>query len=551
LWILKIFSPEQLFIAKREKNHSRRIMIMNMKRIIVVWSMLLMLALTLLAGCAGSSGSSPNTNAPLSAGNINLIFVVSPDLANDPLGDIDQDTANLTNQGLQRSLRMAPYLKQQVLGGNNVTGIYALAPMTHLQNANKYSNIPDMTAIGFIQQFALLNQINLIVDDSGGTYTGNNYPLFVQYGVGEGLPIGVIPPSSYITGAQGLAFNDDASGNNIALVTRIINANQSGFYVFSAPWDTIKALMTKINAKYPYNLNFPTTYLGSNYVYAISITPSPSGSASLVTYNSNLTPPSTYPVLPAPVASAACTNNFQPYFSKVLTAGVGGVVIPSLANTNQTIYIVRHAEAHPDDPVFGFEDGNYVAAGQWRALSLANALNGKISPTMVYSIDPAQSYSLPYSLPISWPDLFSVSYARPSLTILPYAIANKLPFYLAASFEIGTNPTDQLVAQKTSNFFFTHPHPDGDGVNLSGQTILLAWESGHIRPFLNALLASYVLTNPPQIPPIPGSPAGSWPDADYDTIWTVILDDLGNLTVHNAFCEGIDSDSLPATAPQF
>ena len=149
-----------MFIAERENNHLRRIM--NMKRFFVLWSLFLILALTLLAGC-GSSDSSPNTNAPLSADNINLIFVVSPDLANDPLGDIQPDTANLTNQGLQRSLLMAPYLKQQVLGGNNVTAIYALSPMTHLQNANKYSNIPDMTAIGFIQQFALLNQITLTV----------------------------------------------------------------------------------------------------------------------------------------------------------------------------------------------------------------------------------------------------------------------------------------------------------------------------------------------------------------------------------------------------
>jgi len=513
---------------------------MNMKRISVVRSLFVILALTLLAGCGGGSGSSPNTNAPLSAGNINLIFVVSPDLANDPLGDIDQDTANLTNQGLQRSLRMAPYLKQQVLGGNNVTAIYALSPMTHLQNANKYSDIPDMTAIGFIQQFALLNQITLPVAPTS-IYTGNNYPLFVQYGGEEDVPSGVFPPSSYITGARGLAF-DDLHDYNIGLVNRIIEAKQSGFYVFSAPWETIKALMTKINTQYVYNLNLPTTYMGSNYVYAISIIPSES--ASLVTYNSNLTPPSTYPVLPAPVQSAACTNNFQPYFSRVRTGGVRGVVIPSNANTNQTIYIVRHADAHPD-PAFGFEDGNYVAAGQWRALSLANALNGKIRPTMVYSIDPAQSYSLPYYLPFSLPNYFSVSYARPSLTILPYAIANKLPFYLVASFEIGTNPTVETVAEDTRKFFFT-------GGTFNDQTLLVAWESGHIRPFLNALLKSYG-GNYPQLPmPVtPPGPAGGWPDADYDTIWTVILDDLGNLTVHNALCEGIDSASLPATAPQF
>ena len=497
---------------------------MNMKRISVVRSLFVILALTLLAGCGGGSGSSPNTNAPLSAGNINLIFVVSPDLANDPLGDIDQDTANLTNQGLQRSLRMAPYLKQQVLGGNNVTAIYALSPMTHLQNANKYSDIPDMTAIGFIQQFALLNQITLPVAPTS-IYTGNNYPLFVQYGGEEDVPSGVFPPSSYITGARGLAF-DDLHDYNIGLVNRIIEAKQSGFYVFSAPWKTTGDLLAKINILYGYNLNFPTTYLGSNFVYVISITPSPSGSASLVTYNSNLHPPSTYPVLPAPVASAACTNKFQPYFSTVLTRGVNAVG----ANESSTIYIVRHAEAHPDS-LFGFDDGNYVAAGQWRALSLANALKGKISPDKVYSIDPAGIWYPNYN--------FNVSYVRPSLTVLPYAIANNLPYYLAAGISLGSafNPTDATVAQDTSNFFFT-------GGTFSNQTLLVAWESGHIKPFLNALLSSYGVSSDKLLPT-------SWPSEDYDTIWTVILDAQGNLTVHNALCEGIDSSKLPATAPQF
>jgi hypothetical protein len=529
-----------MFIAERENNHLRRIMIMNMKRSFVLWSLFLILALTLLAGC-GSSDSSPNTNAPLSADNIYLIFVVSPDLANDPLGDIQPDTANLTNQGLQRSLLMAPYLKQQVLGGKNVTAIYALSPMTHPQNANKYSYMPDMAAIGFIQQFALLNQITLPVSPPPpptSTYTGNSYPLFVAYGELGGVPSGVVEPSPYIPDAQGLAFND-ASGNNIVLVTRIINANIPGFYVFSAPWETTSALLRRINALYGYNLNLPTTYMEPNYVYAISI-PS-SGSASLVTYNSNLTPPSTYPVLPSPVQRAACTHSLQPYFKAVRTGGVDGVTVPANSNTNQRVYIVRHAEAHPD-PAFGFEDGNYVGAGQWRALSLPNflpnALRGQASPTVVYSIDPAQSFPLAAD--------FSVSYARPSLTALPYAIANNLPFYLAASFEIGTNPIVVAVAQNTSNFFFTNTN-----VNLSNQTILLAWESGHIRPFLNALLTSYGGNNPPQILPIPGSPSGGWPDADYDTIWTVTLDAKGNLTVDNDLCEGIDSASLPATAPQF
>jgi len=35
------------------------------------------------------------------------------------------------------------------------------------------------------------------------------------------------------------------------------------------------------------------------------------------------------------------------------------------------------------------------------------------------------------------------------------------------------------------------------------------------------------------------------------TLWTVTLDAGGNLTVHNALCEGIDSAKLPVTAPHF
>jgi hypothetical protein len=42
-----------------------------------------------------------------------------------------------------------------------------------------------------------------------------------------------------------------------------------------------------------------------------------------------------------------------------------------------------------------------------------------------------------------------------------------------------------------------------------------------------------------------------WPEADYDTVWTVTLDAQGNLTADNALCEGIDTTKLPLAAPQF
>lgn len=494
-----------------------------MKKTTAVWSLLLMLALTLIVGCGGDSSSNPP--APLSADNINLIFVVSPDLAYNTPGDIQPDTANLTSQGLNRSLMLATYLKQQVLGSKNASSICALEPMTHLQTANNY---PDMTAIGFIQQFAMLNQIYLL-----GT-TANSFPIGVGYTPGSVPSSGVATPTTFPASSQGLAFNDK-KGDNLALVNGIIQANLAGFYVFSAPWETISALLKDINTLKGYNLKIPASFSGSNYVYALSIPAS--GSVSLVTYNSNLKPPVTYPVLPAPVASAACTHLQQPYFKAVRTGGVDGVVVPANTNTNQTIYIVRHADAHPD-PAFQFEDGNYVGAGQWRALALSSALKGKIRPTSVYSIDPAQSFGSAS---------FGFSYIRPSLTVLPYAIDNNLPYSLASSFPLGTNPLDQGVAQTTSEYFFT-------GGKFSNQTVLLGWESGHVRPFLNWLIATYGGNTPPQLPTAavpPNTPAGGWPHQDYDTIWTVTLDAKGNLTVDNALCEGIDSSKLPATAPLF
>ena len=116
--------------------------------------------------------------------------------------------------------------------------------MTHLQTANNY---PDMAAIGFIQQFALLNQITLTGAGGPGS------PLYRQQ-----LPAQCIvcvrvraQRSCYAIASPARAargwISTTRAGNNDALVTRIINANVPGFYVFSAPWETISALMANIN----------------------------------------------------------------------------------------------------------------------------------------------------------------------------------------------------------------------------------------------------------------------------------------------------------------
>ena len=492
-----------------------------MKKISVLLSLFVALSVT-LAGCSSDTTPLPipsSTPAPLSAINLNLIFVVSPDLANNTLGDVDPNTANLTNQGLQRSLLMATYLQKQVLGTKNVTGVYALEPMTHLQTVNNY---PDMAALVSVQQFAMLNQITL----SGSSQPTNSYPLNASYASGA-VPSGVATPSPFCPNCQGLVYSDEKF-YNLALATGIIEANVPGFHVFSAPWKTINTLLTNINRIRGYNLSLPATYVSPNQIYAIAI--APSGSASLVTFDSKLNPSGNYPVLPAPpLVVATCPNSTTTpkLFTISKTGGVDGAIIPANINKNETIYFIRHAEAHPTR---SFEDGNYVAAGQWRALGLPNALQNALRdnpPKQVYSIDPAQVIpGAPSATGNSnW------SYVRPSLTVAPYAIANNLPYNLVAGFELLAVESPK----RTSEFFFKNG-------TFSGQTVLVAWEHDHIPWIVDELLSSYggALKSAP-----------TWPGNDYDTIWTVKLDDKGNLTVNNALCEGIDSTALPATAPLF
>ena len=496
-----------------------------MNKITVVPPLFLVLALTLLAGC-GPSGQGPAAPNPaaLSGANVNLIFVVSEDLAYQAAGDVNPATANLTNRGLQRSLRMATFLKQHVLGRKNVTGVYVLEPMTHLQTA---SNYPDMAAPETIEQFALLNQITLYDPDNlAESAVGNSYPLNTTYAP-SAQPTPMPTPSPSCSECQGLDFQDQGSDNE-ALVTGII-ADGPGFYVFSAPWETVSVLLANINKLKDYGLTLPASYAGPNYIYAISIVPS--GSARLVTYNSNLHPPSTYPALPSPTpASTPCTA--QAHFHIEVTGGSGGAVIPDGINTNETVYLVRHAEAHP--AVF-FDDGNYVCAGQWRALDIPIVLEGKISPNAVYSIDPAQTINGGANSAgnSNW------SYVRPALTVEPYAIANNLPFDLVADSlwnECSTHQPGQPC--DSSDFFF------GDNA-LDNQTLLVGWEHDHIPPMVNHLIGRYYpSSSPPQLAP-------PWPHDDFDTIWTVTLDAGGNLSVNNAMCEGIDSTKLPPKCPKF
>lgn len=483
--------------------------------------LLLMVSVVLVAGCSPPSNSTPAAPKPppLATGNVNLVFLVSPDLSHAAAGDVNPSTASLTGQGLQRTLAVATYLRQSVMGGNNIDGIYALEPMTHLQTASDY---PDMNALMAVQQFAMLNRITLSSDLVGGSpYTGQNFPIHSSYASGA-VPSGVAVPSQFFPSCQGLDFND-TNGNNETLIDGIISANSPGSYVFSAPWTTISGTLAKLNALHNYNLAVPTSYAGPNHIYAISITPG--GSAALVTYDSGISPTAAYPTLNASAfQSTACTTPSPATLT--VTGGVGGAVVPNGINKNETVYFVRHAEAHPSGY---WSDNNYVGAGQWRALNLPNALNGKVAPDQVWSIDPAQSSvgTVSTNGASRW------SSVAPALTVQPFAIKNNLPYNLLSAIDVSAPNAAQLI----KNFFFT-------GDTFSNRKLLAGWTYTQTPQIVNELIKSYF--------PNGGAPAApAWSPIDYDSLWVVTIDTNGNLTADFSQCQEIKSSALPEAPPTF
>lgn len=473
----------------------------------------LAVALALVAGSC-----TPPAPDPLSAADLNLVFVVSSDLAFHGEGDLDLRTTNLSPQGLQRSLRLAPFLAGDVLGARNATAIYALAPATHRQGTGQ---LPDMVPLATIEQFALLTPTSLSTAADGGEFfTGQGAPINASYSAGP-LPAGVAA-SPLCSTCQGLRFDDPLESNQ-ALLAGLVDAGAPGFHVFSAPWETTRALLAAAERLAGRSLSLPTTYAGPDIVYAVAF--APGGGARLVVYDARLSPPTTFPVLPTPLSlSTPCLP--QVPASLVVTGGVGGAVVPPNANTNQTLYLVRHAEQHP----WGYWDSNnLVGAGQWRALALADALRDKASPDQVWSLDPAQ-FNQGTATPTGLDFWSSVG---PPMTVEPYAIANGLPYDLVTGFQISAPDS----AQSTSDFFFT-------GGRFSGHKVLVGWMYLQNMQAVNALLGTYF--------PDGGAPtAPTWLRSDYDTLWVLTLDAHGNLAADFSQCEGIDSASLPVMPPAF
>ena len=416
--------------------------------------------------------------APLNPGAINLVFV--------PSAEANPATGALTPRGLNRALRLGPWLAH--LSGAAADGIFALAPATHRIGSG--GDIPDMAPLATIEPYALLYDAPIAASTA---------------------PVSAAacakPP------CQGIDYADK-DGANEALVERILKARLPGMFVFAAPPETLNLMMRRTAADEGWKLAIaPFQADDHERIAALSLAPG-AATATLREYLADVAPPSAYPdfglrgggaCLEAPSAISSAARGLRP---------------PAGANRGETVYLIRHAEAHPT-PLF--ENGNLVCQGEWRAIGAGPALVKKIGrvPDFVYASDPSQPMQ-------ARSGGARFSYVRPALTLAPFATEYGAPLRLASGF----NWWDAEAADK---FFFF----GGAASRFSGKTVLVAWEHRTIGRIVGALLHDYGL-DPAELP--------RWNRNDYDTIWKVRLDERGDLTF-GVDCEGIPSGSLPPACP--
>ena len=394
-----------------------------------------------------------------------------------------------------------------------------LEPATHLQTENNY---PDLVPLETVEHFAMLNQYSITspsTKPAATTFSGNSFPVNACY-TAAAVPTGVATPS-FFPNCQGIDFAD-SDGDNEALVTSIIAQEAGGSYLFALPFETLQALLTKLKAQNSYGYTVPAMWEGANTLYVLTIPPK--GPPALTSCDTHIYPAATYP---APVPGPRSTTCGQQAAFEKNTATISGSSVPPNSNKNETVYFIRHAEAHPASY---WEDGNLVYPGHVRALYLPIALEGKITtPDFVFAVDPAQPITSKVSNNM-------YSYVRTSQTVAPYAIKNGIPFNVASGFQWGgvSDKEDAAAVDAAVTYFFT-------GGQFSNKTLLISWEHNHIPLIAQALVTTYFTSGGAPAMPSPSD----WPDDDYDTIWTFSLDGSGNLTLSNSSCEGISTDSLP------
>ena len=291
-------------------------------------------------------------------------------------------------------------------------------------------------------------------------------------------------------------------------IQSVVGNQPRGIYVVAAPKKMIGVLTKALGAA---STDIPA---GTDYIVA-------SGAVlplSVVGYDDGIAADVGYPTITLPPKTKSCTNQKPTSFTIDPPPGFNPY-------TNQTVYFVRHVEAHPTP---SFEDGNYVCQGQWRALGSPDTLlkaMGGTAPDYVYGPDPENLIDCGGA---------ACSYIRATLTVAPFAMKNGLPLTLS---EFGWNDGMDLALalfDRDSPYF---PRDDG-------KTILVGWEHDHIVLAVQDLVGT-LYNDPDAVGNLP-----TWPFNDYDSIWKLSTDNSGKLTFSNT-CEHIPSASLPTTCPAF
>jgi hypothetical protein len=404
---------------------------------------------------------SAQTMPPLNNNAWNLVFVQS--------FEPSAKTNNLSAQGFNHALQFGQLLNTITAGkSGEFRQIFSFA-------AN--SSPQDMTSIQSIEPFAVLNNRGMShkLVDSGGISTYNS-PAYIVNGI-----LGNQPRGNYILSMPAAMINSTiaALSDPTAPVTGITPGNFNQYLVFSVE----------------------------------------NGRTSVVVYDDGIKPATSFPELHLKTgANYSCPQKPVTFSAKLPKSS------KFKFNTNQTVYFVRHVEAHPNAMP---ENGNFVCQGEWRAIGANAMLLKKMGGSVnnILTTNPADLIGCDSRC----------SYVRPSLTISPFAIQHKQNLTLAA-FQWNDAPT--LAAS-----LFTQNTPYSSAA-FNNATTLVAWEHGNIENAIQYLFGT-LYENPKAEQKIP-----AWSFTDYDTIWILKTDDKGDITFSNS-CEGIDSETLPSTCPAF
>ncbi len=441
---------------------------------------LALLLVVIIQGCAQGVGNSTASSSPIviNPNNLNFIFVQS--------FEPNEGNNNLSVTGFNHSLEFGQLL--DALTSGSVSAILTLDPWQQL-----VQGYPNMAPIQSIENYAVLTGSGIfsVLPTTIGSYYNPIYPSIAYY-------------------------IEEIIGQ-----TAQVPVPKHGNFVIALPREQINLTLAQLSQNPNLYFSFEPIEK-NNYHQFIVLSINDVANATATTYNDGIVSSPLYPNLNLNT-TASCLES-------PVSFTLHGAVPPNM-NKNETVYLIRHVEAHP---VYAFDNGNYVCQGQWRAIGSVDKLQeimGQL-PDQVYSSDPGDPTN---SCTIGTPFLPIEScptYVRPSLTVNPFVIKNKMSLNLVPESSFNWNNYESMAT-----FFF-------QGGQFNDQTILVSWEHGTIESMVNYLVGT-IYGQPQATSLIP-----VWQGNDYDTVWKLELSRDGQLTFSNT-CEGISSASLPLACPLF